>query len=319
MDYKRIYVKRDKYLCTESKRLLRDFKDYLGIKGLEYIRVVNIYDLINVDEEEKDLIVNKILKESQLFIISDEPPIGDGELGFRVEPLKGQFNQREDSMNFLVKNFLLDEDKEVLHSKLIILNRISQEDLDRIKSYYINPIEAREVPLESFTYIREEEEVEDVEVIEGFMNFDEDRMLVFKEKYGIGMDMDDLLHCQNYFKGIGRDPYIVEIKLLDTYWSDHCRHTTFMTEITDIEIEKGKYREIFEDSINEYLASRKYVYEDRDRALSLMDLATINMKEIQKKGLLDDKEVSEEVNAASIEIDVDIDGRMEKVAPYVQE
>ena len=106
MDYKRIYVKRDKYLCTESKRLLRDFKDYLGIKGLEYIRVVNIYDLINVDEEEKDLIVNKILKESQLFIISDEPPIGDGELGFRVEPLKGQFNQREDSMNFLVKNFL---------------------------------------------------------------------------------------------------------------------------------------------------------------------------------------------------------------------
>ena len=312
MDYKRIYVKRDKYLCTESKRLLRDFKDYLGIKGLEYIRVVNIYDLINVDEEEKDLIVNKILKESQLFIISDEPPIGDGELGFRVEPLKGQFNQREDSMNFLVKNFLLDEDKEVLHSKLIILNRISQEDLDRIKSYYINPIEAREVPLESFTYIREEEEVEDVEVIEGFMNFDEDRMLVFKEKYGIGMDMDDLLHCQNYFKGIGRDPYIVEIKLLDTYWSDHCRHTTFMTEITDIEIEKGKYREIFEDSINEYLASRKYVYEDRDRALSLMDLATINMKEIQKKGLLDDKEVSEEVNAASIEIDVDIDGRMEK-------
>ena len=312
MDYKRIYVKRDKYLCTESKRLLRDFKDYLGIKGLEYIRVVNIYDLINVDEEEKDLIVNKILKESQLFIISDEPPIGDGELGFRVEPLKGQFNQREDSMNFLVKNFLLDEDKEVLHSKLIILNRISQEDLDRIKSYYINPIEAREVPLESFTYIREEEEVEDVEVIEGFMNFDEDRMLVFKEKYGIGMDMDDLLHCQNYFKGIGRDPYIVEIKLLDTYWSDHCRHTTFMTEITDIEIEKGKYREIFENSINEYLASRKYVYEDRDRALSLMDLATINMKEIQKKGLLDDKEVSEEVNAASIEIDVDIDGRMEK-------
>lgn len=254
MDYKRIYVKRDKYLCTESKRLLRDFKDYLGIKGLEYIRVVNIYDLINVDEEEKDLIVNKILKESQLFIISDEPPIGDGELGFRVEPLKGQFNQREDSMNFLVKNFLLDEDKEVLHSKLIILNRISQEDLDRIKSYYINPIEAREVPLESFTYIREEEEVEDVEVIEGFMNFDEDRMLVFKEKYGIGMDMDDLLHCQNYFKGIGRDPYIVEIKLLDTYWSDHCRHTTFMTEITDIEIEKGKYREIFENSINEYLS-----------------------------------------------------------------
>ena len=311
MDYKRIYVKRDKYLCTESKRLLRDFKDYLGIKGLEYIRVVNIYDLINVDEEEKDLIVNKILKESQLFIISDEPPIGDGELGFRVEPLKGQFNQREDSMNFLVKNFLLDEDKEVLHSKLIILNRISQEDLDRIKSYYINPIEAREVPLESFTYIREEEEVEDVEVIEGFMNFDEDRMLVFKEKYGIGMDMDDLLHCQNYFKGIGRDPYIVEIKLLDTYWSDHCRHTTFMTEITDIEIEKGKYREILKIlSMNTWPPENMFMKIGKGPVLD--GFGHYQYEGDSKEGPPRRQGGFEEVNAASIEIDVDIDGRMEK-------
>ena len=305
-------MEKTKFLCAESKKLLRDFRDYLGIKDLEYVRVVNVYDFINFDQDNKDMIVNSIFKESNLYYISEEAQIAEDELVFRVEVLKGQFNQREDSINFLVKKFLLDEEMEVLHSKLIIVNQIPQEDLEKIKSYYINPIESREIGLESFTYEKESDKVEDVEVIQGFIDFDQDEMKNFKSKYGIGMDMEDLLFCQKYFKEVARDPYIVEIKLIDTYWSDHCRHTTFMTEITDIELAPGKYKEIFESAIKDYIGSRDYVYGDKERVISLMDLATINMKEIQKKGLLDDKEKSNEVNAASIEIDVDIDGKTEK-------
>src|SRR5699024_3924560 len=134
----------------------------------------------------------------------------------------------------------------------------------------------------------------------------------FKSRYGIAMDMEDLEFCKEYFKEIKRNPSITEIKLIDTYWSDHCRHTTFMTEITDIEIEEGKYKPVFEAALGKYLSSRDYVYGKTDRPICLMDLGTINMKEIAKKGLLDDKEKSDEINAASIEIDVDIDGKIEK-------
>ena len=312
LDYKRVYVEKAKFLCTESKKLFREFRDYLGIKDLEYVRVVNVYDFINVDEKGKDMIVDSILKESQLYYVNEDPQIDENELVFRVELLKGQFNQREDSMNFLVKKFLLDEDKEVLHSKLIIVNNILQEDLEKIKSYYINPIELKEVDLRVVNFEQESHVVEDVEIIDGFIGLNLNEIIAFKKKYGIGMDMDDLLYCQKYFKEVGRNPYIVEIKLIDTYWSDHCRHTTFMTEITDIQLDEGKYKAIFEMALKEYRSSREYVYENRERAISLMDLATINMKEIQKKGLLDDKEKSNEVNAASIEIDVDIDGKTEK-------
>ncbi|NLN14907.1 MAG: phosphoribosylformylglycinamidine synthase [Tissierellia bacterium] len=311
MKTERIYVEKTKYLCTESKKLLREFRDYLGIRDLDYVRVVDVFDFINVDEEDRERIVNNILNEAH-YIISQEPPIEEDELAFRVEVLKGQFNQREDSMNFLVKKFLLDEDVEALHSKLLIVNRISKEDLEKIKSYYINPIESREIPIDAVTYEKESEDAEYIELLEGFIHFSEEELKSFKSKYGIGMDMEDLLFCQKYFKEVGRDPYIVEIKLIDTYWSDHCRHTTFMTEITDIEIDEGKYKEIFEAAIKEYLASREYVYEDKEGGISLMDLATINMKEISKKGLLEDKEKSDEVNAASIEIDVDVDGRVER-------
>ena len=126
----RVYVEKDNNLSTESKKLLREFRDYLGIDNLEYVRLVNVYDFIDVDEENKDNIVNNILNESQLYHISEESPINDNELAFRVELVKGQFNQREDSMKMLVKKFVLDDEKDVLHSRLIIVNKISQEDLD---------------------------------------------------------------------------------------------------------------------------------------------------------------------------------------------
>ena len=197
------------------------------------------------------------------------------------------------------------------HSKLIILKNISDEDFEKIKSFYINPTESKEIPIDSRIFHKEEEADNTVEIVSGFIAMKEEELEKMVIEIGLGMDMEDILHCQSYFKEEDRDPTLAELRILDTYWSDHCRHTTFMTEITDIEIEEGKYKEIFEKSLNEYFLSREYVYKE-ERALSLMDLATINMKEIRKKGLLDDMEVSDEINAASIEVDVDVDGVNEK-------
>ena len=156
------------------------------------------------------------------------------------------------------------------------------------------------------------DEADEIQILDGFINMSEKEVEDLTNNAGFAMDMDDLLYCQSYFKSEERDPSIAELKVIDTYWSDHCRHTTFMTEITDVKVDEGKYKEIFEEAINEYLNSKEYVYGENARATSLMDLATINMKEIKKKGKLNDKEETDEINAASIEIDVDVNGKNEK-------
>jgi len=314
VNYKRIFIEKKEDYNTEGKNLLKEFRDYLGIESLRKVRVVNLYDLINVSEEDKERIVEEILYEEVLDnLYENKLPIKENEKLFRVEYHKGQYNQREDAANQLIRILTNKEDILVQNSKVILLENISDEDLEKIKAYYINPIEMKEVPIDSFEFIVEEEARGDVEVIDGFIDFNEEELKGFKSQYGIAMDLDDLKFCQEYFKNDEkRNPTITELKLIDTYWSDHCRHTTFMTEITDIAIEEGKYKEVFQKAIEEYIKSREYVYENRQRPISLMDLATINMKEIRKKGLLDDKEETDEVNACSVEIDVDIDGRNEK-------
>lgn len=314
MEFKRIFIEKKEEFNAEGQLLLQDFRDYLGIESLTNVRIVNIYDLIGSTEEEKNLIVKKILFEENLDHKYEENTfIGENEKYFRVEFLKGQYNQREDSTEKIIRILTKKEDIKVLNSKIIILKDINEDQLEKIKNYYINPIEMKEVSLDSFNFLEEDETTAEVEVIEGFIRMDEEKLKSFKSLYGIGMDMEDIKYCQDYFKNIeNRNPSITELKLVDTYWSDHCRHTTFMTEIMDITMEEGKYKTAFEKALNEYIESRKYVYEDREKPICLMDLATINMKEISKKGLLDDKEVSDEVNAASIEIDVDIDGKDEK-------
>ncbi len=314
MEFKRVFIEKKREFNTEAKLLLKDLKDFLGIESLKGARIVNVYDLINVNEEEKGLIEDKILYEKNLdYKYEENTFIRDNERAFRVEFLKGQYNKREDSTEKLIRMLTKREDIKVQNSKIIILENIEESELEKVKSYYINPIEMKEVDLDSFTFIKEEEAREKIGSIDGFIHMDQSGLQAFKSLYGIGMDMEDLGYCQAYFRDDERrNPTITELKLIDTYWSDHCRHTTFMTEITDISIEEGKYKDIFENALKQYLNSREFVYEDKEKVISLMDLATINMKEIGKKGLLDDKEVSEEVNAASIEIDVDIDGRDEK-------
>ena len=310
MNNTRVFIEKKKPFDVEANNLLKEFKNYLGISNLEELRVINVYDIKTTIDKEVEEIIEKVLYEPYTDLLKRELTLGNKEKAFRIEAHKGQFNQREDSANEIIKKFL-DLDVKVNHSKIFIFKNINDEDLNKIKSYYINPTEYTEI---DFDYLADDlyEEADEVEILHGFIDMSDKEVEDFKLEYGFAMDMDDLLYCQSYFKREGRDPSIAELKVIDTYWSDHCRHTTFMTEITEIEVDEGKYKEIFEEAIKEYLASKKYVYEENQRATSLMDLATINMKEIKKKGLLDDKEETDEINAASIEIDVDVNGKIEK-------
>lgn len=314
MGYKRVFIEKKEKYSTESKILLEEFRDFLGIKGLNKVRTVNVYDLIGGAEEEYEDIIKGILYEEPLDILYEvEVPIKGNEKAFRVKYHESQYNKREDSTNQLIKYLFGKEGIKVKNSEIIILENISDEDFNKVKNYYINPIEMKEISLDFFSHEEENIGVTSIEVIEGFINFDELELGTFKYQYGIGMDLEDLKFCQDYFKDREkRDPTITELKVIDTYWSDHCRHTTFMTEITNISIEEGKYNRIFQNALDEYIRSREYVYGETERPVSLMDLATINMKEIRKKGLLDDKEETDEVNACSVEIDVDVDGKDEK-------
>jgi len=310
MNNTRVYVEKKKLFNEEGKKLLKEFREYLGIKNLKEVRVINVYDIIDTKESVVEEIIEKLLYEPYTDLIFRNLILNDEEKAFRIEAHKGQFNQREDSANEIVNKFL-DLHVKVKHSKIFIFKNISDEELNKIKSYYINPTEYTELDLD---YIETDtfEEADEIEILNGFINMPKGEVEKLRESYGFAMDMDDLLYCQSYFKREERDPSIAELKVIDTYWSDHCRHTTFMTEITDVKVEEGKYKKIFEEAIKEYLSSRRYVYEENMRPQSLMDLGTINMKEIRKKGKLKDKEETDEINAASIEIDVDVNGKNEK-------
>lgn len=314
MEYKRVFIEKKEEFNTESKLILKEFRDFLAVASLSRVRIVNVYDLIGGRQEEYEEIIDKILYEEGSDILYEgELPIRAEEKAFRVAYHQGQYNKREDSANQLIR-LLTGKDGIILkNSEILLLEGIGNQDLEKVKGYYINPIEMKEISLDSFIYDEEREEAGDLELIEAFIDLDQLELGSLKYKYGIGMDIEDLEFCQEYFRNEEkRDPTITELKLIDTYWSDHCRHTTFMTEITSIAIEEGKYQQVFQGALEEYIKSREYLYGKSERPISLMDLATINMKEIKKKGLLDDKEETDEVNACSIEIDVDLDGREEK-------
>lgn len=311
---KRIFVEKKEDYNVEAKVLGKEIKEYLNITNLKKVRIINVYDILNSSEEEYKEIVEKILWEENLdYSYKDKVSYKSEEKYFRVDFVTGQYNQKEDSAEQSIKIILGNEDIKVNHSKILVFEGVDSEDLKKIKKYYINPVEMKEIAMDDIVDKRYKESANEVEVLDNFINMTADEIAEMKESHGLGLDMDDLLYCQEYFKNEEkRDPTITELKVIDTYWSDHCRHTTFMTEIKDIEFEEGFYKPLIEKTFKEYIQSRDYVYGDREKAVSLMDLATINAKEIKKKGLLDDLEESEEINAASVEIDVDVDGKIEK-------
>ncbi|WP_053955863.1 phosphoribosylformylglycinamidine synthase [Inediibacterium massiliense] len=307
---KRIYVEKKEGFDIEAKNLLEDVKQNLGINKLENLRILNRYDIEGISAEEYKKVKNTIFSEPNVDDVYDEVfPIGDEEKAFGIEYLPGQYDQRADSAEQCVQIFTQKEKPHINTAKIILVKAdMTQDELKKIKEYCINPVDSREAELNKPDSLKmQTQNPENVEVIHDFLEKSEKDLMDFKNHMGFAMSFEDLLFCQKYFKEEKRNPTITELKVIDTYWSDHCRHTTFMTEIEKVQIEEPFIQKVYD----EYLSSRKYVYEDKDRDMNLMDLATIGMKELRKKGKLDDLDVSDEINACSINIKVDVEGTEE--------
>ena len=306
-----VFVEKKAGFNVESQILLKDFKDNLGIEALEDVRVLNKYILGDMEEEQYVRTVNTILSEAPVDRVYEENfEIGQDEIAFGVEYLPGQYDQRADSASECIMLLTEEEKVPVKSSKVIILKgNLNQEEIKKIKSYYINPVDSREVSPLSKVLEENLEEPNEVEVLDGFLDLNEEGVKNFHREKSLAMSLEDLKMIRDYFKSEDRNPTITEIKVIDTYWSDHCRHTTFETIIKDVYIEEGKYSEPIKKAYEDYKNSRAYVYGENlnNKEVKLMDLATIAMKELRKRGKLDDLDVSEEINACSINIEIETD------------
>ncbi|TBX09175.1 phosphoribosylformylglycinamidine synthase [Clostridium perfringens] len=306
-----VFVEKKAGFNVESQILLKDFKDNLGIEALEDVRVLNKYILGDMEEEQYVKTVNTILSEAPVDRVYEENfEIGQDEIAFGVEYLPGQYDQRADSASECIMLLTEEEKVPVKSSKVIILKgNLNKKEIKKIKSYYINPVDSREVSPLSKVLEENLEEPNEVEVLNGFLDLNEEGLKNFHREKSLAMSLEDLKMIRDYFKSEDRNPTITEVKVIDTYWSDHCRHTTFETIIKDVYIEEGKYSEPIKKAYEDYKNSRAYVYGENlnNKEVKLMDLATIAMKELRKRGKLDDLDVSEEINACSINIEIETD------------
>ncbi|HAT4363207.1 TPA: phosphoribosylformylglycinamidine synthase [Clostridium perfringens] len=306
-----VFVEKKAGFNVESQILLKDFKDNLGIEALEDVRVLNKYILGDMEEEQYVRTVNTILSEAPVDRVYEENfEIGQDEIAFGVEYLPGQYDQRADSASECIMLLTEEEKVPVKSSKVLILKgNLNEEEINKIKSYYINPVDSREVSPLSKVLEENLEEPNEVQVLDGFLDLNEEGLKNFHREKSLAMSLEDLKLIRDYFKSEDRNPTITEIKVIDTYWSDHCRHTTFETIIKDVYIEEGKYSEPIKKAYEDYKNSRAYVYGENlnNKEVKLMDLATIAMKELRKRGKLDDLDVSEEINACSINIEIETD------------
>lgn len=313
---KRIFVEKKKGFDVEAQTLLQDLRGNLGISGLKSVRIVNRYDVEGISDEEYRESKNTIFSEPPIDIVYDEQiQISENDRVFAIEYLPGQYDQRADSASQCIQILTRGERPTIRVAKLIILEgKISDEEYKRIKEYCINPVESQEASLDKPSTLQVEVNVpDDVEVLEGFISMSRTQLEKLIDKMGFAMSLDDLEFCRDYFKNTERrDPTVTEIRLIDTYWSDHCRHTTFLTNIRNIEFEKGRCTKLIESVYKQYIQSRKLVYQGRQKDICLMDIATIAMKELRKKGKLDDLDISDEINACSIVVNVDINGKNEE-------
>ena len=303
----RFFVEKKKGFDLDARRLEKQLKEELKINSLKDLRLVNCYDIFNLndDEENIDKIKKMILSEPVTDYITEDLDLKNKKY-FAVELLPGQFDQRADSALQCIDIVSTEKQNiDILTSKIIILNdEISNEELEKIKNFYINPIETREKDLS----VLKKEEISfnlTVPVFDNFTNLTENELKAFRKELGLSMTDEDLKFIQDHFKEIGRVPTETEIKVLDTYWSDHCRHTTFETKINKISFPNSDFGKQVEKEFNDYLELKKDV--SQKRAVSLMDMATIVAKYLKKNGKLDNLEVSEENNACSVYIDVEVE------------
>ena len=310
---KRIYVQKKPGFDIESKGLLEDLRQNLLIENLKDVILLNRYDVEGISKEVFDQAKNTVFSEPQVDeYFEEEYPFQKEDKIFGVEYLPGQFDQRANSLSECLQ-ILTEGNKPASKSaKIYILKgNLSTEEVEKIKKYIINPVDSRECTLDKLASVEDEQTVpEDVAVVEGFIHMTEEDSKKFYDKYGFAMDMEDLKFCQKYFRDTEkRDPTITEMKMIDTYWSDHCRHTTFLSKLEKVEIDWNLANEIYED----YKKSREYVYDGKKaKDISLMDIATIAVKELKKKGMLKDLDESEEINACSIKAEILIDGKPEE-------
>ena len=307
---KSIFVEKKEGFNVEGKSLLEDFKTNLRVESLENVRVVNKYILGKVNEEEYKKSLYSVFSEKTVDNLYEEKiPMDNEEIAFAVEYLPGQYDQRADSASECYALLTAGERIEVKTAKVIILKgNLKEEEVQKIKHYYINPVDSREVDVYSKELLSGLEDPADVEIINGFIQKNDEEIASYHKELGLAMSVNDLLMIRDYFKNEERDPSITEIKVIDTYWSDHCRHTTFSTAIENVEIEEGKLNNPLIKSYNAYLKSRDFVYgKETTRDENLMDIAVIVMKEMRKKGLLEDLDVSEEINACSINVNIETD------------
>jgi len=313
---RRVFVEKKKGFDVEAQILFNDLKTNLGIDKLEAVRIINRYDIMDISDEEY---------QAARFVIFAEPPVdqlyeeeiefGLNEKAFAIEYLPGQYDQRADSASQCIQILTLGEKPRCKAAKLIVLKGdVSSEDLEKVKKYCINPVDSREASMEKPETLDEVLEYPgDISSVSGFCSMDKEELTALQQELSMAMSIEDLEFCRQYFLNEEkRDPSLTELRLIDTYWSDHCRHTTFLTNIDDVEFEDGPYSELIKNVYKQYLNSRKFVYKDKKKDVCLMDIATIAMKELRERGKLEDLDVSDEINACSIVVNAKVNGNDEE-------
>ena len=299
----RIYVEKKPGLDNEAVALRSEISAFLGIKSVERVRILNRYDAENITAELFDYAVGTVFSEPQLDNVYTKLE-SDGAVVFATEYLPGQFDQRADSAAQCIQLISQGNKPAVASARVYILyGEITEEEVEKIKKHVINPVEAREASLDEKETIKIEYSIPtSVKTLDGFLDLDSDGLADFISNYGLAMDLDDIKFCQQYFKTENRCPTITEIKMIDTYWSDHCRHTTFNTTIDAVRFED----EILEKTYREYLDAREFI--GRKKPHNLMDIGTIAAKCLKKMGKLDKLDESEEINACTVKVEVEVDG-----------
>ena len=300
----RVFVEKKKELAFEAKALLSDVRSLLGIESLTDVRLFNRYDAENITEELFDYAKKTVFSEPQLDIVTDNIDfLGDATV-FAVEFLPGQFDQRADSASQCIQ-IISQGDRPVIRTAKVyaLYGSLSEEEIAAIKKYVINPVESREAVLVKPETLATEYDIPTtVRTLDGFIDLDRNGLADFINEYGLAMDIDDITFCQSYFRTEQRDPTITEIRMIDTYWSDHCRHTTFLTVIDNVTFEDDLLKEAYE----KYVATRAEL--GRTKPVCLMDIATLAVRYLKKNGKLDKLDESEEINACTVKLDIEVDG-----------
>ena len=314
---KRVFVEKKKPFAVNAKELLEEIGGYLGIKTITDVRVLIRYDIENLSEETYKKALTTVFSEPPVDDVYEGTfPAGKDDFVFSVEYLPGQFDQRADSAEQCVKFFNENETPVIKTAVTYVLTgTVTDEEKNRIKEHCINPVDSRQAAEDiPETLVTEFKTPADVIYFDGFKDMPEDKLKELYDSLGLAMTFKDFKFIQEHFASVEkRDPSMTEIRVLDTYWSDHCRHTTFATELTDVKFKDGFYRAPMEATYNKYLSDRAEIYKDRkDKFVCLMDLALMGAKKLKAEGKLADQEESDEINACSIVVPVEIDGKTEE-------